>query len=466
MRVHFLAALLVVALAAAVASPLRVAAQATVPALDVGDAVAFGTTFDLATLFEPALESLRQLDAQEENLTIERLSLTGTADTWTLLEVTEEAPETYTIGIDSANGAGLRFVLEMSVSDLPEPGTYTGTVDPEFGFCVPPEIPTGTRRFEATADLTVLETDRGTSTWNVSDLALRNVSIASALDLRSSANLRGVPDMEMDEATCEIVVRYEDRAAAASADVDLLLRVAFSPALDLFDFPIVDGETWWANATAIAAGEVHGTVDVDGLDPEEEQDLFEEIEAMLDEIAGVNVTGLDGFPVVLDAIGVTVGGVGYLREGLIHDVEVPVSLQLSAQEKTMSLADGQFHTVYVLSSPLLAFPDLGFPVDLPTAGWIYSPDHGMIVGFTSEMAGVTIFEIPNAQGDDAEANLESTRGTYAPRPSAAGNPIVDFFAAPPFLGILLVVGAAVVAGAFLILRRRRVPGPPPGAPQP
>jgi len=87
---------------------------------------------------------------------------------------------------------------------------------------------------------------------------------------------------------------------------------------------------------------------------------------------------------------------------------------------------------------------------------------------------VPVFEMRPVPADQAEDNIASTEENYVARAGPAGNPIADFFLAPPFLGVLLA-GAAVLVVALVLIRRRRKPTPaappiaeappsPPGTP--
>ncbi|MGH8650521.1 MAG: hypothetical protein ACREUP_14635, partial [Burkholderiales bacterium] len=231
----------------------------------------------------------------------------------------------------------------------------------------------------------------------------------------------------------------------------------YAPALDLFDFPINDGEAWLvANSTAAVSGRISGTIDVVGLNATEEQDLFDGLNAFLESSPYV-VTGLTGFPIVLQDITVTLVAVDYLRDGEFRNFAVPVTQNLLARHTQVILADDQLHDVYLLSTPA-AIPSL------PGCGWVYSPDDGFIVGFLCEAApGVPSFALDNVPPEAARQAVEQTQVEYAVTPPA-GNPVLDFFVKSPYLGILLVLAAAVVIGALLARRRRRPAMVPPGPP--
>ena len=264
--------------------------------------------------------------------------------------------------------------------------------------------------------------------------------------------------MDTNATTCAVTVTYEDMNLNIIADVDFDVRTAYSPALDLFDFPIADGEAWWANATATIGAQMSGRIDVTGLDPDLRAQFFDILNQNF-AAAGISVTGLAGLPIVLDQITVIIGAVAYIDHGVVHDFPVPVSLAFQATESTMTLADGQFHTVFLISQQ----SDPSNPI--PSGSWIYSPDDGFIVGFVVEVApGISIFELDPVTAATARARIEETKANYAP--SAGGDPVTGFFLNPPYLGLILLGAAIAVVIAVLLVRRGRKPAAAPPAPPP
>lgn len=432
---------------------------------DVGDAVAYGVHLDLAPLAQTYLDQLRQQLEAVPGTTVNELSLQGTLDDWTVDEVTQKTLVYYGIKEDDATGVEVHF-RENITQDLMVEGTHPGTRDPNSGVCGYPLVPTASRTVTARVDLTYLETASGIEKWNVSDFALLESTTNHSVDLLATVSVTNFPDVELNATRCEIVVSYRDVSYRITADLSNQYRVAFRPAFDAFDFPMSDGENWPVNSTATLAGTLRGTIDVQGLDPDDERMFFEELNRTLNSQPGFTVTGLDGFPIVLERITVTLGVAPYLKDGVLRDIPVPVNASLHAEEMTMTLADG-FHTVYELRP-------VGTGPQYPAC--YYSPDHGFIVGcaFVDASTGtpLVLFELRNVPPADARQNIETTKTQYAV--SVPGNPLLDFFLQPPYLGLILVA-AAVIAIAALLGRRRRKPAmmapsvtgaPPPQAPTP
>jgi len=452
---RILSALLVVlATLTAVAFLFPVAnADALVPTHDVGDKVGFGATLDVGLIADPYLDQIRAFDAANDNITINRLELTGTSDIWVTMEVVGETATSYSIQADNTVGLRLHYIADVTSTQFPLAGTYPGNTS--LGGCVPPTIPYTTETIFAEAQIDFLATSSGLSSWTVSTFAVEEEETNTSYELRSTVTMRNFPTFDFNLTACEFTVTYENSDLTLTADVELGLRVIYAPALDYFDFPIADLEVWSANSSATQGGNVRGTIDLVGLDPQEEAGFFESITQAL-EASGLSVSGLTEFPVVLEDVTIMLGATAYLKDGVIHDTTAPVNRSLYARERMMTLADGNFHTVYLISD------NTGSPY---ACSWVYSPDDGFVVGYVCEISGVSIFELNNVPADSAEAKMADTKQKYAVF-AAPTNALADFFVKPPFLGILLIAAVAILVVA-LLMRRRRQPGmAPPTAPPP
>jgi len=430
------------------------AADAPVPTHDVGDKVGFGATTDIGTLAAPYLDQIRQADAANPNYTINQLAFTGSLDIWSTMEVVGKTTELYSIHTDGADGLRSHYVVNVTSIQFPQAGTYPG--DMSSGFCVPPDIPMTTKTAFAEVEIDSLATSSALSSWTVSDFAIQGEERNTSLDLRATVTLRNVPNENFDLTACEVTVTHETSETTVTANVDTDIRVAYSPALDVFDFPIANGEIWAANSTATQGGHVQGTVDVTGLDPATEQEFFANLSRSL-EMSGFIVSGLTGFPIVLEQVTIMVGATPYLKDGVIHDIASEIDLSLQARETTMTLADGNFHTVYLISQ------SLGGLYSNPCS-WVYSPDDGFVVGYVCEVQGISFFELPNVPAANAEQHVADTKRSYA-LATATGLNLGDFFLKPPFFGILIIIAVAILVVALLV-RGRRKPAIAPLAPPP
>lgn len=450
-----IALLLVGVMLVVLGSAPRTSAQAPVPSHDVGDAVGFGVQLDLGPLAVPFLEQIRQMVSMYPNTTIDDLNFTGSLDAWHAEEVIEETASQYTIRQENAFGVQAHFRLSVTSANLPAAGTHTGTINQTFGFCESFDIPVETRTVTATLDVTYLQTSEGAANWSVAEFGVLNSYSNNAIDLRANFAARNIPEIDVNFTACEETVTYRDLNYGITADVNSGIRTSYSPALDLFDFPIVDGSNWSVNSTQTSGGTLRGVIDVQGIDPEDERAFFDILNASLSG-SPYAVTGLDGFPIVLERITIFLGLVPYLEDGVLHDTSSDLSARLEARERTMTLADGQFHTVYEIS--MVTSPEAD-----PYFACFYSPDDGFVVGCAviDRTTGIFLFELENVPPAQARANIEATKAAYVV--SAPGNVLADFFFKAPYLGLFVIVAAVVVIAALLSRRRRKPTAMPPTA---
>jgi len=463
LRRRFLPLGLVALIALAVLAVPAAAQPAPLPTWTVGNAVGYGTNLDLTALAAPFLQQLQTNYASYNITSIQQLNFTGSLDAWVRQEVQSKTDTYYVLATETAEGLRIHFVLKATFDNLPAPGTYTGNCT--YGF-FDGNVPETTRTIEVALDLTSLVSTSGTSRWSISEVALMQSTDDGTAQTSARAVLKGLPMADLNLTACQETITYEDRDLSISVNTHEVVRALFSPALDVFDFPINPDEDWWANATATVGANVSGTVNVVGLSAADEQAFFENLTAAFQSVPGLAVTGLDHFPIDLAQITVTVGGVNYLQGGILHDTTYPIEEHLQARESNMTLADGNIHEVFLIST----YQDPGFC--LPTLYAVYSVDDGMIVGYQTYLDCSTslppLFELKPVPPAAAQDHLQQTENNYNPFPPAPGNAVVDFFVAAPYWGILLLVIAAVAVAAFVLVRRRgrrtAPPIPPPPAP--
>lgn len=446
LRLSVIAHLFVVVVLTSFAHAPRAAGQAPVPSHNVGDAVGFGVQLDLGPFVQPSLDELRQQFA-DPNTTVNELNFTGSLDAWHSERVIDNTSTHYVIQENTAVGLDAHFRSSITSITLPREGTYTGTINPTFG-CQLPLIPMETRTITANLDFVYLTSSSGTTNWSHSEFAVLASVTNEAVDLSATFVGRNLPDIDVNLTACRETVTYQDVTYRIFADVDATLRAAYNPALDVFDFPIVDGQNWTVSSTQTVSGTLRGTIDVQGLDPADEEAFFTALNAAL---TNFTVSGLDSFPIVLERVTIALGLNYYLRDGVLDDISSPVTMQLQARTRTMTL-DGQPQTVYEISMYTLT-------PTVPYFACYYSPSKGFIVScalVADATSGVTIFELENVPPAQADANIQDTRTRYIV--SAPGNPLADFFLKFPYIGLFLVVAAVIVIAAVLS-RRRRKPAP-------
>lgn len=454
------------------------AQPATLPTWQVGQEVAYGVNVPLGQEASSIIQGIQANPGQVNITHLNYINFTGTLDSWVDQQVTQATSAYYVLHTVSASGIKLHFVINASFNNLPKAGTFSGT--PTAYGCIPPMVPLTTATINVSLDMAMLTTSDGTTNYQVSNLAIMNDTTSTSVQAKATAFLFNVPAETTNQTTCVTTVVYKTESLSLTVDTTNVIRTLFSPALDVFRFPIWNGKTWWANSSATFAGTFLGTINVQGLSAQDEQAFFENLTQAFHSVPGLVVTGLDHFPIDLSQISAVAGGVNIFDHGTLHDTPpYPVSLYLQARESNMSLADNQFHEIFYIYQPTgpsggcLASPAAVYSPTYP------APGQGMIVGYSIiTCAGSTIlpvFELHNTPPSTAKDNIHNTRNNYQVFAPPQGNPVVDFFAQAPYWGIILIVAVALVV-AFLVTRRRRrpVPGmppttqtpPPPPAPPP
>jgi hypothetical protein len=432
------------------------AADAPVPTHAVGDKVGFGTTTDLGAAAAPILQLIRAADQNDPNITFHELSFAGTFDLWSTTEVVGKSADAYSIRTNSALGFKIDYVVNVTSTKFPKAGTYPGNA--RSGVCLPGSFDVATETIVADVNITYLLASTGLASWTVAEFALRGGETNTSVELGGTAIYHNVPYFELNQTACTFTVSYISADTTPSADVHLDLQTAYTPALDVFAFPIRDGETWPVNSSLTQGGHIRGTVDVGGLTPDQEQEFFMHLNHAF-ESAGLSASGLSAFPIDLENVTIMAGLTPLLKDGVIHDATFPVNLGLRARETKMTLADGNLHTVFLVSDSTLGL-----------CSQVYSPDDGFVVGVRCEFQGFPFFELPNVPPATAEQHIADTKRDYSLSPTAStGGPevVANFFLKPPFLGILMIAAVALLVTGILVRRRMKPPaGMPPMPPMP
>jgi len=225
------------------------------------------------------------------------------------------------------------------------------------------------------------------------------------------------------------------------------MNMTFAPALDLWEFPIVEGENWTVNSNATLTGSLTGTIDADGLPEEFDEYIF------TDDF--VNATGITDFPIVLEEIPEGDDEDGWpLDEGLMEERTEEVEVGLECTD--VFTVDDDFWgniTVYEIAvddSPMVIYyspevslvsyftmstDDLEEAFDLDD-GSMSSEDYQM-EAVDPEVAEDHISEISGQVSDDEDGGIAS------------------FFTEAPYLGIILVAVIIVVIVAAVVLIRKK-----------
>ncbi len=450
------------------------AQPATLPTWQVGQEAAYGVHVPIGQELAPLVAAI-EANPSAYNIThINELNLTGNLDSWVDQQVsqvaTQATPPYYVLHTTSASGLSLHVAVNATFNNLPKAGSYPGSMS--YGVCLPATPPQGPNTLAVTVDLESLIASDGTTNYAVTNLAIMNDATNATVHIKGTADLYNIPAVTTNTTSCVTTVAYKRENLGITVNTQDLVRSHYSPALDVFHFPISDGASWWANSSVTLAGTFTGTVNVQGLSAQDQAAFFDNVTKALSSVPGLAVSGLSSFPIDLSQISVIYGGVNVFDHGTLHDTPpTPIALHLAAKEDNMTLADNQFHEIFYI------YQDTGVSSACPTTALaaVYSPSypsagHGMVVGYSviTCFGGAIqpIFELAPTPPATAQKNIGNTETTYDPFPPQ-GNVLADFFTQSPYWGVILIVAVVVVVAALLVLRHRRKPAmAPPAAPPP
>ncbi len=467
---------LAVALALALgafAVPAAAATPATVPTWTQGQSVGYGVHYDLGLEADTyLLNAIRTNPSAFGIKTINALNVTGSLDSWQLDTVSQVTSSQYTLSSQAAQGIKLHVVANLTVANATLAGTYNGTLI--GGSCFPPSIQYGPLTEAVTLDATILSTSTGTTHLLVSNLSY--LSEASNTTLQASVAFTGyhLPTVAVNLTKCQEIVTYENPTFTLSANTQTALRIFFGVPWDFFNFPIADGNTWWANSTATVGATLSGTVNVQGLSSQDQKAFFDNLTKSF-ESSGLIVTGLDAFPIDLSKISVLVGPKYIVNNGVVTDANYPIQSRFRAIASPESLSDGTIHPTYLITDASYECPTVNYTALPYGFAAVYAPDFpaagaGMIVGYQVIACGPTgttsVAELQNTSPSETQNKIGQTESTYQVTPTTE-NPIANFFLQAPYLGLILIAVVVVLVAALLVVRHRRKASlPPPPSPPP
>jgi hypothetical protein len=213
--------------------------------------------------------------------------------------------------------------------------------------------------------------------------------------------------------------------------------------LNLWDFPLAEGDEWTVSSDATLSGSLSGFLDVQGLPEEMEAEIFTE--------EFVEETGFSDFPIVFEELG---GDDIPFENGVIEEITEPIEFGLRCSD-VFEVNDAYWGsiTVYkiqVEESPLAFYysPDVGFMSYFSMNPGELGESMGMTLPLEEDMQ----MEAVDPEVAEAEINeiSEFQGGVGGDDGGMAG-----FFTDPPYLGLILVgVIVIVVVAAVLLIRKK------------
>ncbi len=416
------------------------------PEWEEGDAWAMGFEEDIEDLFAPGLDMIDdvfdEIDQEigdEEEIKDVDYNIDGEIAYYQIYEVTEVDDDGYTLELDAGGGINVEGSIDIT-AELPEEGEYD---QEDFeNDDVPMENRTisigGSFHYSQDVSLTI-ELDE--------DMAIKGMEMEMEKEISVTMSVENFPlpedflvdiweesDLPENET---IPIEYTDYEVIISTELNLDLDIDFDPALDLFQFPIKEGDEWETNESEISiTGTYEGEIDIEGLPEEMQDDLEEELE--------------HEFPIILEDLdtddmpGFDEGEIELPPEG--EDGEIPpIPLQCTGTDEVV-LHDGSTTDVYVIEFGPAQNTTLS--QEEPSFKMMYSEEHGFIVEQhmnLGEEAGMIM--------SDTEMRMESIEVDEA---SESKEEFLEEEEeeAPGFVVVSLI--AAVFIAAIIIKRRETI----------
>ncbi len=420
------------------------AADAGPPQWEEGDSWAMGKSIDLDANFADQIDELQQSLEQMQGVEVNQLQVDGQADFWLIFEVADVNDTHYTL--TSSMGQKLIFSADVDVeAQIPAEGTYNYTETPD--------MVTKSISLSASIDYAMVVNAEASIQKDTMAVETVTLDIQGSAEVDFSADNIPLPEENNEQVT----YTHESFDVNAVFDLDVTLNFEFTPALDIFDFPISVGEDWEVNSDVEMSGTIDGVLDVSGLPAEGEQEIFS------DEVLQEN--GITSFPINFDQITVdeeegptinngVISGNGTVMEQftctemttITHPTLGQISayvIQAESGGEFYYSPDANFMTSMGGGTDILDDMEIDMPISLP--GDVGDDMEGQIDSVDSETAQDEITDIA-----DFQSSLSDDTGS-----SSGGDDLNSFFFEPPYFGVILgvLVVFVIVAAVVAVVRK-------------
>lgn len=516
----YLVILVITTVIAGLFVPMNTQAQgeADKPTWEKGDEWSMGYKIDdLGEKFKPGLEQANNISMNVSEIQELDLSLDGRMGFFQIYKITGVSDTEYTMKIEAGGGLHVTGSMTLKSDELPKEGEYTASsID---------QLPTTTKTIEADAELHYTMDITGTAHFTKDNLAMKDLSLDATYELEASFTAKNIPDTSTTHSggysTEDEITRnttYRDFDISASGNVDLNLDMDFDPALDIFDFPISEGETWDIQSSMTISGEYSGEIDAQGLPKEVKRSLDAEgitpLPTNLEDIDTENQVVHDG-KIEEQTVPVRMkGGCTGTEDVVLEDGSTTQAYKISyasgnsgdyADEYADGYDDGYYEGQYDASSNYSDYEPPGYPSDDDHYGrgysngyddgyygnefddscpyepgmqetpysFKYSPDEGFFVsqqfnppqGSSRFMEGTGFSMEPEemmktTDGDGfqmepmSENEAKDDMDSMQQREDEDGKSLFDLLLTPPMLYVLIGIIGVVVVISVLVLKRR------------
>ncbi len=369
---------------------------------------------------------------------IEKMVFNATMESYIYVKVTEVTADEYVLTAVFCSKMSAMADVKVKVL-MPAEGTYdSGTEPPMENITIQVLLDTDYLVFQST-NITL---DRTT-------MAIKNIDSFNMLKFNLDVEIDNMPSFDsMNFEGTSQTIKYEDYDISGEAAVFLNMTLDFSPALNLYDFPLEVGEEWEANSMVTLNGDLSGMIDVQGLPEgtlEEISDADDEVEFPIDlgEYTGEFGEGLSMTNGTLDEVSEQVNA-ELKCTGMLEVEEEAANGTIQIFE--VSVNDGEmkfyyspdlnfFHSVDATST--LVTDNMGeigddLPIEIPT-------DEEAMMSMEYQPASDTAQKIESISGYEVD-------GVENDSEPDSGLPFM-------FVGVVIVLAALAVVAGVLMYRK-------------
>lgn len=412
------------------------------PEWEVGDKWAYGFEADMGTEFSTYINDVKDmitggLENASYNGTLNSVTMDGSYEAWMLFEISESSDDTYVMTMAYATELDIEGSIKMTLP-LPAAGTYT-LVD-----LLNAELEDVVVQAEASMRVAVLVTLE--ITMEKDTMAIEEILLNVSIDASADVTADNIPSRDFNLTTLNTTIEYTDYDMSADINANLAMDLNFTPALDMWDFPIVEGEEWMVYSNATLSGSLTGTIDAEGIPDELREYVFTE--------AFVNATGISDFPIVLEQIPEGDHEDGWpLDEGQMEERTEEVEIGLECTD-VFTVDDDYWGniTVYEIAvedSPMFIYysPD----VSLVSYFSMSTDDIEDLMDLDDDAMPSEDYQMEAVDPEVAEDHISEISGLVEDDDGG----IASFFTEAPYLGIILVAVIVVVIVAAVVLIRKK-----------
>lgn len=408
------------------------AAPANAPVWEEGTKWAYGTESDVGAEFTDELEDLSDMLEGISNGTVNELSIDGEVGMWLLFEVTEATSDEYTLSMTMAGKASMDAAISVT-ADMAVEGSYT--------FDEEPETEEMTMSAEVNFDAAIMV--NVDITFDKDTMAIKSVDVVVQITMQVDFSGDNLPIWMLEKKILDDYdVWYEDYDVRGELEFNIDMALDFDPYLNLWDFPLDEGDQWTVSSTATLSGSMSGLLDVSGLPEDMEDELFNE--------EFVEETGITGFPIRFEELNADDGP---FNNGEIEETSEEIELELRCTdvftEDDAFWGDITVYEINVVDTPMMFYysPQVGFMayMSMDTGDLLDELDMPMVMDQAMMMEPVDpeVAEEKISDISDFQGNVGEDGG------------LMGFFTDPPYLGIILVAVIAIVVVAAVVLIRKK-----------